>query len=399
MALSGPAFAEDNAARRAEIREQLTHLTAAKQLSRSFNLIHELVAPSVASIHINQALLQLNRNSGNIEKREIEVGEGSGFVVSSDQEYSYLLTNAHVVLQSNRNKEFIRDDSGSPVWHGTIRVSLSDNRVVDAEGVGADTQTDLAVLRIPVAQLPAVTWGDSDATGVGDWVLALGYPLGVGYSASAGIISAKARSTGIYRNESGYESFLQTDAAINPGNSGGPMLNLNGEVVGVNANIISRSGASVGLGFAIPANLAKRVAEDLVNDGKVSRPMIGIQMAPVDPAIAEEQQLRNRFAVTIRRVMPGSPAAEAGLKPGDIILAIEGQSVAGIEQFRTRIASARINEPLAMAIWRNNAEENITVIPGLGRLHRIGHQFSEPAGYHDLTRYGLTLAPIIYAAS
>ena len=150
----GLGFAENNVARRAEIRAHLSDLTAAKQLSRSFNLIHELVAPSVASIHINQSLLQLNRHSGNIEKREIEVGEGSGFVVSSDAKYSYLLTNAHVVLQSNRNKEFIRDDSGLPLWHGTIRVSLSDNRVVAAEGVGADPQTDLAVLRIAVPNLP-----------------------------------------------------------------------------------------------------------------------------------------------------------------------------------------------------------------------------------------------------
>ncbi|TVR14097.1 MAG: PDZ domain-containing protein [Planctomycetota bacterium] len=364
VAGNAPLTGEDSDTQRREaIRNELAQMTAAAELSQAFHLIHELVAPSVASIHINQSLVQLDRQSGTVETLDLQLGEGSGFVVASTPEHSYLLTNAHVVLRTNRRQDFIRDDSDRPLWHSNIRVSLSDQRMVDAEPIGADTKSDLAMLRIAIGDLPPVAWGDSDAARVGDWVLALGFPLGVGYSATAGIISAKARSTGIYRREGGFEAFIQTDAAINPGNSGGPMLNLQGQVIGVNANIMTRSGGASGIGFAIPANLAHRVAEDLMKDGIISRPMIGVQMSQVDPGIAEERQLSNRQAVSIVRVMPGSPAAEAGIQRGDIILAVEGRPVAGIEQFRARIAAARIGHPLRLSVWRNGTTSDLEIIP------------------------------------
>lgn len=394
----GPLGAQEGAdltQRREAIRAELATMTAAAELSQAFHLIHELVAPSVASIHINQSLLQLDRQSGNIETLDLQLGEGSGFVVASTPEHSYLLTNAHVVLRTNRRQDFVRDDSDRPLWHGNIRVSLSDQRMVDAEPIGADTKSDLAILRIPIGGLPPITWGDSDAARVGDWVLALGYPLGVGYSATAGIISAKARSTGIYRREGGFEAFIQTDAAINPGNSGGPMLSLRGEVIGVNANIVTRSGGASGIGFAIPANLARRVAEDLIEDGVISRPMIGVQMTQVDPGIAEERQLSNRQAVSILRVMPGSPAASAGIRRGDIILAVEGQAVAGIEQFRARIAAARIGVPLRFTVWRDGSTNDIAIEPSSWDRYAeaVGHNM--PTADQEGVKwpsYGITLS-------
>jgi len=349
--------------RREEIRGELQQLAERTHLSKAFNLIHELVAPSVVSIHINQQRLTWNRSEGTIERREVEVGEGSGFVVHSDDEHSYLLTNAHVALQSNRNQEFIRDHQDRPVWHSLIRVVLNDKRMYEGIPVGVDPETDIAVLKIAEPGLPAIEWGDSDEVEVGDWVLALGYPLGVGYSASAGIISATGRSTGIYRAEQGYEAFLQTDAAINPGNSGGPLVDVRGRIVGVNSNIISGHGKNIGIGFAIVSNLARTVAEDIIADGRVSRPMIGIQMSVLAPADVEELGLERPRGVKIEFVMPKSPAEEAGLEAGDVVVGVDGREVAGMQQFRTRIASARIGQTVEVAVLRDGEERNLAVEP------------------------------------
>ena len=204
--------------------------------------------------------------------------------------------------------------------------------------VGVDPATDLAVIRIAAPSLPAVKWGDSDAMDIGDWVVALGYPLGVGYSATTGIISATARSTGIYGDD-GYEAFLQTDAAINPGNSGGPLVNLRGEVIGVNANILSRTGVNIGIGFAIPADLAARVAEDLKDDGRISRPMVGIQMDTINPNDARDKGIENTRSVEIKLVFPASPAEAAGLQAGDVITQIDRLPVSGVQQLKAQIAS------------------------------------------------------------
>lgn len=331
------------------MQAELERINQTVTLGRAFNLIHQLVGPSVVSIHLT-ARQQVVDNLWQVRTREIQVGEGSGFVVFSDATSSWILTNAHVVVRLSGEREFLHDRTGAPAWHGSIRVELNDRRSHVATPVAVDEQTDMALLKIEEPNLPAVDWGDSDAVLVGDWVLALGYPLGVGYSASAGIISATGRSTGVYQRNAGYEAFLQTDAAINPGNSGGPLVNLRGQVVGVNSNILSTTGASVGLGFAISGNLARNVAEDLRLHGRVLRPMVGIQFD-------EETDLR------VAMVMPHSPAADAGLKAGDLVLSVNGKLLSERNQFRTTVASTRVGQKLEITVERAKKQVTVTVTP------------------------------------
>jgi len=355
--------AEDGDAQRATQQAELDRIADRVLLPRAFNLIHELVGPSVVSVHTSQHRRYLHFGRV-VETKEIEVGEGSGFVFHTDDDYAYVLTNAHVVIHTDSDQEFIRDRrSGEPLWYDRIQIATRHQRVHDAEPIGADIQTDLAVLRIKAPKLPPITWADSDQAHVGDYVIALGYPLGVGYSATYGNLSATYKSTGIYASEHGFESFLQTDAAINPGNSGGPLVDLHGRVVGVNANILSRGGGIVGIGFAIPANLAKQVADDLRDDGRVSRPMVGIQMDALAGTDAERLEIPNRRAVRITLVIPGSPAADAGLQEEDLILAVDDVPVAGIQHLRTRIASTQIGERSRFRIWRAGEVLDLDITP------------------------------------
>ncbi|MFW5752666.1 MAG: trypsin-like peptidase domain-containing protein [Planctomycetota bacterium] len=350
--------AESDGERRAAMRKELDLIAERVQLDRAFNLIHELVQPSVVSIHISQTRWQIDR------LRDVDVGEGSGFIFHSTAEASYVLTNAHVVLQMNQDREFIRDRNNAPMWYDAIRATTARREQLRVHPVGADTDTDLAVLRIERGDMPEVSWGDSDAVRVGDYVVALGYPLRVGYSATFGNISATDKSTAWFRREGGYAAFLQTDAAINPGNSGGPLVDLHGEVIGVNASIVSRGGGNIGIGFAIPARLARRVAEDLRRHGRVHRPVIGIQMDDsLDPAEIRRLAVPNPDAVRIALVWPGSPAEQAGLRDGDMVLSVDGVPVEGIQQFRARVAAARLGQPLELELWRDGERIERTLVP------------------------------------
>ncbi|MFM2092096.1 MAG: hypothetical protein RLZZ127_2585, partial [Planctomycetota bacterium] len=285
------------------------------------------------------------------------------------------------------------DRAGRSTPYDKLRVVLWDNREVDAEYVGYDQKTDLAVISIPIGGLPAVEWADSDQAHVGQWVLALGYPLGIGYSASQGIVSATDRSTGIYESVGGFESFIQTDAAINPGNSGGPLVDIGGRILGVNANIVSKTGSNIGLGFAIPANLARRVAEDLVQFGKVRRAAVGVQLASVSPADAERAGLPKAPAVRIDQVVPLTPAAEAGVQPGDILLTINGQRVQSLHHFRARVAAAPVEREIVLGLWRDGkpAETRITPITA-DELQRRLETAANRTRKLDLPQFGLTLA-------
>lgn len=394
IAACGPLLASTDPAERSAMRRELERLAEQDTLSRAFNLIHELVGPSVVSIHINQEQLRLDRRTGAIVRNEVQVGEGSGFVVAADQEHAWVLTNAHVVIQTNSAQEFLQDRDGNPAWYRSIRVASNDNRVFDGVPVGADVQSDLAVLRIAAPDLPAITWGDG-AVAVGDWVVALGYPLGVGYSASAGIVSATDRSTGIYLNEGGFEAFIQTDAAINPGNSGGPLVDLRGRVVGVNANIVSRTGASIGLGFAIPADLAQRVADDLVAFGRVRRPFIGVRMDELAPELADDLAIDNRAGVVLTRVLPGSPAEQAGLREGDVVVAVAGAEVNGIQDFRASVAATRLGSDLPVTVWRDRGRIELSLRPvSLEEFRNNAENLVavEARMTVEWPRYGLTLA-------
>ncbi|HEX3134997.1 MAG TPA: trypsin-like peptidase domain-containing protein, partial [Planctomycetota bacterium] len=232
-------------ARREQLKAELKQASAElARFSRAVNLVHELVAPSVLSIHTREERLRpvLYRGRLFADKREVEVGEGSGFVFYSDAKASWIITNAHVVVQTNADQQFITNNKGQPVGYDRIVAVLSDNRELKAEYVGVYVESDLAVLKIDVPDLPALEWADSDQAKVGDWVVALGFPLGVGYSATSGIVSATDRSIGSFQGLGAFDSFIQTDAAINFGNSGGLLVDVNGRVLGINASIKSSTG-------------------------------------------------------------------------------------------------------------------------------------------------------------
>ncbi len=353
---------------RVTAREELKSLGGELQkVSRVFNLIHAVVAPSVVAIHTRSQEPGLVRtpfggvyNGGT---REVEVGEGSGFVFSADDKFSYLITNSHVVLRLNEQQQFERDRNGRYIGYDRIAVELNDGREIDAEYVGWSVETDLAVLKVPLPHLPAVEWADSDKIHVGDWVLALGYPLGVGYSATSGIISATDRSTGIYRPVGGFESFIQTDAAINPGNSGGPLVDIAGRIIGVNSNILSRTGSNVGLGFAIPSNLVRRVAEDVVAHGEVRWPGIGVDAEELSAEQAAGLGLAAGVAVRFAHVYPDTPAAAGGLEAGDVVLTMGGVKVGGQMQFRARLATCRIGQDVPITVWRAGKSLDKQVVP------------------------------------
>ena len=394
LAALGCSTAATDPVERAQMQQELSAIADSLKLPRAYNLIHELVGPSVVSIHTRErrAIARWGRI---VETREMDVGEGSGFVFHTDDEGSYIVTNAHVVVRTNQRQEFIRTGTANqPVWYDTIQIKTHDERMLTAEPVGADLQSDLALLKVLDVNLQPITWGDSDAVHVGDHVLALGYPLGVGYSATGGIVSATGRNTGIYGEERGYESFIQTDASINPGNSGGPLMDMHGTVIGVNANIVSRTGGSVGLGFAIPSNLARRVAEDLLDDGRIARPMVGIWMDELKPLEAEQLGIANRQAVRITLVMPRSPAETAGLQDNDIITAIGGADLQGIQQFRSRIASTRPGDGVPFTVWRDGKLLELTVRPVTEEeLHRnVDQAFAaDESRIARLPNYGLML--------
>ncbi len=363
-ALAAPhAHALDESAR-AKAKDELAALgKEIAVLSRAFNLVDEVVAPSVVAIKTREEMSAAYSWSGDTTSREVEVGEGSGFVFHTDDKFSFILTNSHVVLQTNHEQEFVRGRNNQPVGYDRLVVQLNDNRQVEAEYVGFDLSTDLAVIKIPVPHLPTIDWGNSDAVHVGDWVLALGYPLGVGYSATSGIVSATDRSTGIYEAMRGLESFIQTDAAINPGNSGGPLVSIEGKIIGVNANILSSTHVNIGIGFAIPSNLARHVAEDIVANGHVRWPGIGVDMDLLTAEQAQQLGLPAVQTVRITRVLPKSPASEGGLQKNDIVLAVNTMRIQSLMNFRARVASCRIGEPMALRIWRAGKEVEEKILP------------------------------------
>jgi serine protease Do len=265
---------------------------------------------------------------------------GSGVII--DAKNGYVLTNNHVV-------------EGADV----IKVKLSDSRELDGEIVGRDPKTDLAVLRIKNATgLSAASFGDSDAMEVGDWVLAVGSPFGLEQTVSHGIISAKGRVIG----EGPYDDFLQTDAPINPGNSGGPLVNLNGEVIGINTAITSRSGGSEGIGFAIPSNVARKIYGNLIKDGKVTRGWLGVQIQDLEPDLATYFSLPAGIkGVVVSDVMPDGPAIQAGMREGDVITDFNGHKVESVHELQRSVAEAPVGQPMPVRVWRNGAYKVLSI--------------------------------------
>ncbi|MGH7054292.1 MAG: Do family serine endopeptidase [Stellaceae bacterium] len=263
---------------------------------------------------------------------------GSGFIIDPS---GLIVTNDHVIANAAR-----------------INVTLSDGTTLEAKIVGRDPVTDLALLKINAKKpLPAASWGDSAKVAVGDWVLAIGNPFGLGGTVTAGIISATARDI----RSSPYDDFLQTDASINRGNSGGPMFNLQGQVIGINTAILSPSGGSIGIGFAIPSSFARPIIEQLKATGKVVRGWIGAHIQPVSDAIAEAVGLGKSRGALIAAIDPGSPAAAAQLEPGDVILSYDGRPIDQSHALPRLVAATPPGKPARLVIWRDGKERQVTV--------------------------------------
>jgi len=266
---------------------------------------------------------------------------GSGVIV--DAVKGYILTNNHVVDQAE-----------------TIKVRLVDDREFDAKLIGKDPDTDIALLQIKADNLKALVVADSDKIEVGDFVVAIGSPFGLRTTVTSGIVSGLGRSG----MGTGYQDFIQTDASINPGNSGGALVNLRGELVGIPSQILSRSGGNIGIGFAIPTNLAKLVMNQLVQYGSVERGRIGVGGQDLDPALAKAFGLSSTRGAVINQIMPGSPAEKAGLKSEDIVLKVNGREISSFAQLRNIVGLMRVGEKVDLDILRNGKPRTVSVVIG-----------------------------------
>lgn len=281
---------------------------------------------------------------------------GSGILISSD---GYILTNNHVV---------------DGALGGEIKVVLKDKRTFTGRIVGQDPTTDLAVLKIDTQNLPAITIGDSDKLGVGEWVLAIGNPFRLRSTVTAGIVSALGRDVQIINDQMRVEGFIQTDAAINKGNSGGALVNTSGELVGVNTAIASQSGNYQGYGFAVPSNLALKVAKDIIQYGYVRRALLGVTIVSVDDRIADELSMKQIRGVQIKDIAIDGAADKSGLKPDDVILRVNGHVVNESNQLQQKIAVLNPGDEVRLTIFRDGQEINKNVV--LGMLEREDEYFS-----------------------
>ena len=288
------------------------------------------------------------------QPRELEQqGLGSGFVIDTE---GHILTNNHVVEGAEQ-----------------IRVKLADDRELDAELIGTDPPTDLALLKVEAENLNPLEFGDSDVLEVGDWVLAIGNPFGLPRTVSAGIVSAKGRANvGIVD----YEDFIQTDAAVNPGNSGGPLVDLEGRVIGINTAIASRSGGNNGIAFAIPVNMAKSVVEQLRSDGKVVRGHLGIMISELSRELADSFEFDGEQGILVQDVVDGGAADEAGIRSGDIITKLDGALVTSVPAFRGEIARKRPGSSVRLELWNDGKHRTVTA--ELGELS--GAKSNTPEG-------------------
>jgi len=277
---------------------------------------------------------------GEPDEGPTQQGQGSGFIISAD---GLVLTNAHVVEGADE-----------------VTVVLADRRELKAKVVGLDETTDVAVLRVQAKGLPTLAVGDAEALKVGEWVLAIGSPFGFDHTVSAGVVSAKTRSL----PRGGYVPFIQTDVALNPGNSGGPLLNLKGEVVGINSQIYSRSGGYMGLSFAIPIDLAMNIQQQLVADGKVTRGRLGVSVQSVDQALADSFGLDRPRGALVGAVEPGLAADRAGIRAGDIILSVNGNTVTDSAMLSRVIAEQKPGKDVTLELLREGKRKQFSVALG-----------------------------------
>ena len=294
-------------------------------------------------------------------------GLGSGFIIGAD---GYILTNAHVVAES--------DD---------VTVRLADAREFKAKIIGADARTDVAVLKVEASALPTVTRGCSEQLKVGEWVAAIGSPFGFLNTITAGIVSAKGRSL----PDESFVPFIQTDVAVNPGNSGGPLLNLRGEVVGINSAIYSRTGGYMGVSFAIPIEVAMDVAKQLRETGKVTRGRLGVQIQALTPELAKSFKLDNTNGVLVAAVEPNSPAEKAGLQVGDVILGFNGTQVKSANELPRIVSAAKPGTAVTLDVWRNGTKREISATLGEFQSEKTAAQQQSPSAAKPTNTLGLTV--------
>jgi Do/DeqQ family serine protease len=321
----------------------------------SFRLAAQKAAPAVVSINVQQKARSKARRADpwfrffeEPEDEQSGAGMGSGVIVSPD---GYILTNHHVIEGAEG-----------------IEVTLNDGRSAMAKVIGTDSETDLALLKIDLPKLPTIVLGQMESLQVGDAVLAIGNPFGVGQTVTSGIVSALGRKQlGINT----FENFIQTDAAINPGNSGGALVDANGLLMGINTAIYSRSGGNLGIGFAVPVSTATQVMAALIKDGKVTRGWIGVEPRPLTAEIAESFGIAKDKTtgllpqgVLIHGVLQNSPAAKAGIQPGDLILKVAGEVVSDVPEMLTRVAALKPGETASLSVQRNGNLMEIRVTPG-----------------------------------
>ena len=315
----------------------------------SFSLAARKAAPAVVSINTSKAAVRNPRSNDpwfqffyGDQDNQPQAGLGSGVIISPD---GYILTNNHVVEGADE-----------------IEVTLTDSRHAQARVIGTDPDTDLAILKIELDKLPVIVLGDSDALAVGDRVLAIGNPFGVGQTVTSGIVSALGRSQlGINT----FENFIQTDAAINPGNSGGALVDVNGHLLGINTAIYSRSGGSMGIGFAIPVSTAKMVLDGIVKDGQVKRGWIGVEPSELSPELAETFGVKATQGVIVTGVLQDGPGAQAGIRPGDVIVRVAGKDIGSVPALLSTVAALKPGVQATFDVQRGGHMLELGVTPGL----------------------------------
>ena len=315
----------------------------------SLSVAARKASPAVVSINTSKAAVRDPRSNDpwfqfffGDQGSQAQAGLGSGVIISQD---GYILTNNHVVEGADE-----------------IDVTLSDGRRARARTIGTDPETDLAILKIELDKLPVIVLGNSDELAVGDQVLAIGNPFGVGQTVTSGIVSALGRSQlGINT----FENFIQTDAAINPGNSGGALVDVNGNLLGINTAIYSRSGGSLGIGFAIPVSTAKLVLDGIVRDGQVTRGWIGVEPSELSPELAETFGIKATEGVIITGVLQDGPAGAGGIRPGDVILQVAGKPIGSVPSLLSAVAALRPGEKAPFQVQRGDKMLELELTPGV----------------------------------
>ncbi len=341
--------------------EEIADAAVLKQTSRAFSQIARRAIPAVVFIKVEkdspaQDMRGLPGPQGDDlfefffrglrrpapgPEAPLVVGQGTGFLVSPD---GYILSSHHIVGDARR-----------------IQVKLHDGREFDAEYIGSDPHSEVAVIRIPGREFPTIPLGDSDALDIGEWVVAIGNPFGLSETLTVGVVSAKGRNNiGI----TDYEDFIQTDAAINPGNSGGPLLNAEGRAVGINTAIFSQTGGSLGIGFAIPINMATSIKDQLIASGRVARGFLGIGLQDLTQELADASGVQERRGALVTEVTKNSPAEKAGLLPGDVVTRVGGKPVENASDVRNQVAMTKSGSPLALTLLRKGKPLDKTVTVG-----------------------------------